>query len=144
MAELTKRFELDAGHRLSKHDFECQNLHGHRYRFEITIQGRSDPSTGMIVDFANVKNPVMDAFDHNLILNESDPLVDAREALEEHQERELYLTQGEPTGENIAAEALDLMESHLSSEERNRVEAIIVELYETPNSSVKRKRELTG
>lgn len=136
MGILTKSFELDAGHRLCKHEYECQNLHGHRYRFEIEIEGAVDPESGMIVDFANVKSPVMDAFDHNFILNEADPILAVRDELERQQEKELYVMDGEPTAENIALEAIDLILEALDPAERDRVERIEIELYETPNSTV--------
>lgn len=143
MGILRKRFELDAGHRLSKHDFECQNLHGHRYRFEIKVEGEIDGDTGMIVDFAHVKEPVMEAFDHNLILNESDPMLAVRDELEGNQEKELYLMNGEPTAENIAEETLDLIITHLAPEEHSRIDRIEVELYETPNCSIIRERQIS-
>jgi 6-pyruvoyltetrahydropterin/6-carboxytetrahydropterin synthase len=142
MGALRKRFELDAGHRLSKHDFDCQNLHGHRYQFEVKVEGEVDAATGMIVDFAHVKEPVMEAFDHNFILNETDPILSAREELEKQQEKELYLIQGEPTAENIADEALDLIENSLTSDEESRIDRIRIQLFETPNSSVTKARRL--
>lgn len=139
---LKKQFELDAGHRLSEHDFECQNLHGHRYRFEVEVDGEVDEKTGMIVDFAHVKEPVVEAFDHNLLLNERDPLLAVREELEANQEKELYVMDGEPTAENIAEEALDLILGRLTAAERSRITEIEVELAETPNCSITRRRRL--
>jgi len=139
---LEKRFELDAGHRLSKHDFDCQNLHGHRYQFEVQVDGDVDPDTGMIVDFAHVKEPVMDAFDHNFVLNESDPILAVREELEAQQEKELYLLDGEPTAEHIAEEALDLIVASLTAGEERRIDRIRVRLFETPNSSVTAERRV--
>jgi 6-pyruvoyltetrahydropterin/6-carboxytetrahydropterin synthase len=142
MAILKKRFELDAGHRLSKHNFDCQNLHGHRYQFEIRVEGETDISTGMIVDFAHVKEPVMDAFDHNFILNRDDPILSVRDELEKQQDKEFYLIDGEPTAENIAEETLDLILDNLTPEEEERISQLQVQLFETPNSSVTREREL--
>lgn len=139
---LKKQFELDAGHRLSEHDFECQNLHGHRYRFEVEVDGDVDEKSGMIVDFAHVKEPVVEAFDHNLLLNERDPLLAVREELEANQEKELYVMDGEPTAENIAEEALDLILGRLTAAERSRIAEIQVELAETPNCSITRRRRL--
>ncbi|PSP57036.1 hypothetical protein BRC72_11590 [Halobacteriales archaeon QH_7_66_36] len=142
MGDLKKRFELDAGHRLSKHDFDCQNLHGHRYQFEVKVEGKVDAATGMIVDFAHVKEPVMEAFDHNFILNATDPILSVREELEKQQEKEFYLIEGEPTAENIADEALDLIEESLTTDEENRIDQIRIQLFETPNSSVTKSRRL--
>lgn len=137
MPLLQKNFEIDAGHRLSHHNYECQNLHGHRYRFEIEVEGAADPTTGMIVDFANVKDPIVDAFDHNFIFNSDDPILAVQDELEEQQEKAFYLINGEPTAENIAEEALQLIEENLSGGERERVSRIRVRLLETPTSSVR-------
>jgi len=136
MATLTKRFELDAGHRLSKHGFDCQNLHGHRYQFEITVEGDPDPDTGMIVDFARLKEPVMGAFDHNFILNEADPILAVREELEAHQDKQLYLMNSEPTAENIVEETLDIILGSLTAAETARIDRVQITLFETPDSSV--------
>jgi len=137
MAVLEKTFEIDAGHRLSHHDYECQNLHGHRYRFEVEVEGSPHAKTGMIVDFANVKDPIVDAFDHNFIFNSGDPILAVQDELEEIQEKKFYLINGEPTAENIAEEALRLIQKNLSNSERERVTRIRVVLYETPTSSVR-------
>jgi len=126
MALLQKNFEIDAGHRLSHHDYECQNLHGHRYRFEI----------------ANVKDPIVDAFDHNFIFNSDDPILAVQDELEKQQEKAFYLINGEPTAENIAEEALQLIEENLSDGERERVSHIRVRLHETPTSSVRTGRSM--
>ncbi|WP_135822368.1 6-pyruvoyl trahydropterin synthase family protein [Halostella litorea] len=142
MATLEKHFELDAGHRLSEHEFDCQNLHGHRYRFEVEVEGSTDPATGMVVDFANVKDPVMEAFDHNFVLNADDPILAVRDELEAQQEKELHLLDGEPTAENIAEESLDLIVDSLSADERDRIDRLEVRLFETPNSSVTTARRL--
>lgn len=142
MSKLIKQFEIDAGHRLCMHDFECQNLHGHRYRFEVQIEGDVDTVTGMIVDFAHVKEPVVEAFDHNFILNEEDPILSAREELERHQEKEFYLINGEPTAENIAEEAIELILSSLTPDERRRVNRIQIKLFETPKSIVTQERQV--
>ena len=139
---LEKQFELDAGHRLSEHEFDCQNLHGHRYRFEIEVDGDVDEETGMVVDFAHLKEPVVEAFDHNLLLNERDPLLAVREELEANQAKELYVMDGEPTAENIAGEALDLILERLTAAERGRIAELEVEVAETPNCSVTRRRRL--
>lgn len=143
MVTLKKTFEIDAGHRLSKHEFECQNLHGHRYRFEVEVDGKPDPNTGMVVDFATLKQPVVDAFDHNLLLNEADPILAVRDVLEDHQEQELYLMDTEPTVENITLEALDLIEARLTPAEHGRIDTIRLTVHETPTSSAQRERVIT-
>lgn len=60
---LTKRFEFEAAHQLPYHDGKCARLHGHSYVLEVTIRGpikedNGDPDSGMVLDFARVKEAV--------------------------------------------------------------------------------------
>lgn len=142
MVRLQKRFELDAGHRLCKHDYKCQNLHGHRYQFKLEVEGEASNSTGMVVDFAHLKEPIMEAFDHNLLLNKEDPILQVQDELEEHQAYGFYLMDGEPTAENIAEEAIGLLQARLAEDERERIDRIRLTLHETPTSSVVKVVEL--
>jgi len=58
MLTIIKRFELEAAHRLPKHQGACQRIHGHRYELEVGVSGSIDPKTGMIADFKNIKDLV--------------------------------------------------------------------------------------
>jgi 6-pyruvoyltetrahydropterin/6-carboxytetrahydropterin synthase len=58
--------EFDAAHFLPGHKGKCKNLHGHTWTVEIEVEGEPDPETGMIIDFGDLKNMVMQ-FDHQLI-----------------------------------------------------------------------------
>jgi len=69
---------FDAAHRLSKHAGECSNLHGHRYLVCAELSGEVNDQ-GMVMDFSVFKdrlNSCTQMFDHAVILNSSDPLVD--------------------------------------------------------------------
>lgn len=138
--EIHRRFELDAGHRLSEHNFKCQNLHGHRYQYEVTIGGYPDETTGYVVDFSNVKGPVMDAFDHNFLFNEDDPVIDLLVGdLYNYQNADPYLLPVEPTVENIAIESFRLMWGSFSEAERKAITEVRIQLHETPNCDVLRR-----
>jgi 6-pyruvoyl-tetrahydropterin synthase len=104
------------------------------------VEGDVDSDSGMVVDFSDVKSPIVEAFDHNLILNKNDPILTARELLEDHQQKEFYLIDGEPTAENIAEKALDIILSFLPEDDRRRIQRITLELKETPNSKVTTER----
>ena len=75
---ITRRIEIDAGHRLKDHGGKCKGLHGHRYVIEATCRGVM-ASDGMVVDFGFIKAMMMDNIhkhcDHALILCQSDPLL---------------------------------------------------------------------
>lgn len=76
VVEVTKKFTFDAAHRLPNYRGKCYNLHGHRYEMEITVRGKIDPSSGMVIDFGEVKevvdNCLMPYLDHRY-LNEDMP-----------------------------------------------------------------------
>lgn len=78
---ITRRIEIDAGHRIADHHSKCRGLHGHRYRIEATVAS-SELKTeggerGMVMDFGFLKEEmvaVIDKFcDHALILAADDP-----------------------------------------------------------------------
>jgi 6-pyruvoyltetrahydropterin/6-carboxytetrahydropterin synthase len=57
---------LDCAHYLPGHP-KCGSLHGHTYKVELIIEGENQ--TGMIVDFADLKQvlrEVLNRFDHRL------------------------------------------------------------------------------
>jgi len=67
---LKKRFHFHSAHYLPSYKGKCENMHGHTYKLEITIQGEPD-SEGMIMDFADLKKvvneEVISKLDHTLI-----------------------------------------------------------------------------
>jgi 6-pyruvoyltetrahydropterin/6-carboxytetrahydropterin synthase len=75
---VTRSFEFDAAHRVLGHEGKCRHLHGHRYRVEVTVRASELNTLGMVVDFSRVKSALQpwidDRWDHNVILNENDPL----------------------------------------------------------------------
>ncbi len=74
---LTKRIEFSASHRYIKTEWDvarnqevfgpCSQEHGHNYLLEVTLGGRVDPVTGMIMNLYDLKRVVTDVleeFDH--------------------------------------------------------------------------------
>ena len=55
------RREIDAAHQLPFHKGKCHHLHGHRWKIEVAIRGypktapETDPDTGMVMDFGDIK-----------------------------------------------------------------------------------------
>lgn len=68
---LTKVFTFDAAHFLPNYHGKCENLHGHTYKMEVTIEGEPNKEDGMIYDFAQLKElvnkKVVDKLDHSLL-----------------------------------------------------------------------------
>jgi len=69
---VTKRIEFDAAHYLPNYNGKCKNLHGHRFRLEVSVKGFVVPNTGMVMDFKNLKEKmkkVVSMLDHNVLNN---------------------------------------------------------------------------
>ena len=86
----TRRMRLDvefyfaAAHRLPRYEGPCFRMHGHNYKFFISVEGDVDPATGMIADFGKIKEVV------------------AEEVLSRTDHRNLNDVLDNPTAENIA------------------------------------------
>jgi len=80
-AMLSKKLEIDSGHRVPDHRSKCKNLHGHRYTIIATCTGdvineKNNPENGMVIDFGNIKQFMEDIFDglfdHGFIISKDD------------------------------------------------------------------------
>lgn len=65
MFELSKQFRFDAAHTLNRiiDTDSSRRIHGHSYRAEVTVRGRPDPETGMIVDLGMLEAAMAEAHD---------------------------------------------------------------------------------
>ncbi|UZF90661.1 6-carboxytetrahydropterin synthase [Bosea sp. NBC_00550] len=65
MFEISKQFRFDAAHTLDRViDTESsRRIHGHSYRAEVTVRGRPDPVTGMVVDLGLLQRSMEEARD---------------------------------------------------------------------------------
>ena len=73
-----KEFIFESAHRLPNvpAGHKCGRLHGHSFKVELHVSGDPDPTTGWIMDFADIKKafgPIYDRLDHNY-LNEIEGL----------------------------------------------------------------------
>jgi 6-pyruvoyltetrahydropterin/6-carboxytetrahydropterin synthase len=126
---ITKRVEFSASHACRNpalSDLENEELfglaanphgHGHNYAIEVTVEGRPDPVTGMVVDLKRLKEvihrEVVESYDHRFLNREVPPF-----------DRIV------PTAENIAIDVWRRLEPHLSTY-ASRLHAIRV--LETPD-----------
>ena len=75
MFQLMVDAEFAAAHTIRGHRGKCENLHGHYYRVQLTVQGNELDQTGMVCDFKQLKRwlkDVLDRFDHRC-LNDLEP-----------------------------------------------------------------------
>lgn len=112
---ITKIFEFAAAHKLPCYKGLCNNLHGHTYKIEITIEGKiqkQGPAQGMIMDFSVLKKIVnsciIDYYDHS---NLNDFFIN-------------------PTAEIMIQEIVNKIEPELSY----GIDIIKARLWETPTS----------
>lgn len=138
MFTCTRRLSFDAAHRVLGHQGKCRHLHGHRYDVDVTVYTTKLDGLGMVVDFGVIKEKVgawMDEYlDHNIILNEADPLLaDA----DKHygpapvfMGKSPYVLSENPTAENLAKLIFTLATTVLTE---NALAVSNVRVYETPN-----------
>jgi len=97
ICRIYKEVQFDASHRLLHYKGKCACLHGHRWKVEVWMEGQVDGRTGILVDYNTIKN-VVERYDHQIILNEGDPMVQAITAF-----HPVITTPGEPTSELLAS-----------------------------------------
>ncbi len=118
-ARITGAYSFEAAHQLPWHPGRCQRLHGHHYRFEVTLEGAID-GNGVVMDFealdSLVRSEIIGRYDHEL-LNDSFP---------------------NPTAENIAAAIWQAVADRLPrpSPGETPLQVVRVRLWETPDASV--------
>jgi 6-pyruvoyltetrahydropterin/6-carboxytetrahydropterin synthase len=75
MFEVTIEETFAAGHALRNYRGKCENVHGHNYRCQVTLEGAELDDIGLLVDFVELKrvvHGVIDRMDHQW-LNEFPP-----------------------------------------------------------------------
>jgi 6-pyruvoyltetrahydropterin/6-carboxytetrahydropterin synthase len=75
MFEVTVEQTFAAGHALREYKGKCENVHGHNYKVQITVEGERLNRIGLLVDFVELKRvvrEVVDRLDHQFI-NDLEP-----------------------------------------------------------------------
>ena len=66
-----RRFCFEAAHRLPRHEGKCRELHGHSYQLLVSVDRPLDESSGMVIDFSDLKGivrrQVVDSLDHRCV-----------------------------------------------------------------------------
>jgi 6-pyruvoyltetrahydropterin/6-carboxytetrahydropterin synthase len=118
MFEVTIEETFAAGHALRNYRGKCENVHGHNYRCQVTLEGEQLDSIGLLVDFVEMKrvvHSVLDRLDHQW-LNDFPPF----DVLN-------------PSAENMARYIHDEVKQGLGVREGVRIGA--VKLWETDTAS---------
>lgn len=91
-----KEVQIDASHRLLHYKGKCANLHGHRWKIEVWVEGEPDTKTKILIDYNLIKQTIA-KYDHQIILNRDDPMVSCIEKFQH-----VITTPGDPTSELLA------------------------------------------
>jgi 6-pyruvoyltetrahydropterin/6-carboxytetrahydropterin synthase len=70
MYEVTIKSHFSGAHFLREYQGKCENLHGHNWTVEATLQGEQLSEIGMLYDFKELKkilHEILDEFDHTLL-----------------------------------------------------------------------------
>jgi 6-pyruvoyltetrahydropterin/6-carboxytetrahydropterin synthase len=118
MFEVTIEESFAAGHALRNYHGKCENVHGHNYRCQVTLQGQQLDSIGLLVDFVELKrvvHAVLDRMDHQW-LNEFPPF-DAINPSAENMARYIYdqIHAGLQAKEGVCIAAVKLWETDTCS-----------------------------
>ncbi len=69
--KVCKSFSFDAAHYLPNYEGKCKNLHGHTWKLEVGVSGYAGGTTGMVIDFGELKEvvnrEVISRLDHTLL-----------------------------------------------------------------------------
>tara|TARA_B100000686_G_C16686493_1_gene915106 strand:- start:662 stop:1114 length:453 start_codon:yes stop_codon:yes gene_type:complete len=134
--------ETDTGHRVPNHTSKCRHMHGHRYRWEVELQGdvvteKGVSEEGMLMDFSDVSKilneHIHDIVDHAFLVFEGDE--EALNALNMMAEgHRTVILPFVPTAENLAKWAYERVEPHITSSYGNSLILRAFHVRETPKS----------
>lgn len=124
---------FDSAHFLKGYEGKCSNIHGHRWKVEITVGSdtieESGQDRGMIVDFKTLKDDLAEIcnnYDHCLIIESGSLMENTYEALKAEGFK-IVEVDFRPTAENLAKHMYELME-------KKGYCVILSKVYETPNN----------
>lgn len=126
MPYISKQFQFDAWHRITIHTWKCANIHGHRYKVIIILEGPIQENW-MVTDFENlrrIKNRIDKNWDHAYICHSTDKYG----KIMKEDWLKIFDLWKEPTAENMTQYLF-----HLIKKKEKMLYS--VEIYETPNSS---------
>ena len=128
---LEKRFSIPVGHRLSKHKGRCVNWHGHNFDILVCVASNNLNENDMIIDFKDLKiivNNIIDEWDHSLLLNKDDPMIDILRI----SDYRLHIFDFDPTAEKMS----EVLYTKINDSLPENIWLKYVTVYENKDSSV--------
>lgn len=132
---LTKEFSFEMAHALDNYDGACLHIHGHSYKFFVTIIGtpindKNNPKLGMVIDFKSLKkivnNNIISIYDHALVFNKDDKRCENFNSEIE----KMVTVDYQPTCENMIVEFAEAISKELPAD----VKLHHLKLHETATS----------
>jgi 6-pyruvoyltetrahydropterin/6-carboxytetrahydropterin synthase len=114
---ISKTFEIESGHLLSKHPEKCRFPHGHSRRVEVVLVADELDGNDMVCDFKAVKrllHAFLKRWDHALAINAADPQF--AYFRQTYGERVIVFEQADPTSEVMARTIHDELSARLADE----------------------------
>jgi len=136
--QITRLFEFDSGHRIPNHNSKCRNMHGHRYKLELTLSGKvletpEESWEGMVLDFADVKKltlQFLDTMDHAFLVYKGDrQLLDFLATTDS----KYVVVPQIPTVENLVRFIDDNLQPVFAKTYNDSLRIKSLKLWETPN-----------
>ncbi len=131
------------GHRVLNHHSKCKNIHGHRYKMEIILEGdliskKGSSNEGMVIDFGEIKDIALsnihDVLDHGFMIWDRDKLL--VKLFSKNPELKHVVVPFTTTAENIAAWSFKKLEPLFADRFGTGLKLHSVKLWETPTSLV--------
>ena len=116
---ISKSFEIESGHVLSKHPGKCRFPHGHSRRIEVVLAAATLDANDMVCDFKAVKlalKTFLYSWDHALAINTDDANFAFYQ--EKHGARIIPFVGTDPTSEVMAKTIFDEITRCLASANR--------------------------
>ena len=117
MYEISVEYTFAAGHALRGYKGKCENVHGHNYKVRLAVSGEQLDSTGLLMDFAEVRKSLkelVERLDHRF-LNDIAPFDELN-----------------PSAENIAKFFYDELQPQL---DRRGLQLAAVKIWETDTTA---------
>lgn len=70
MFEVSVEYAFAAGHALRGYKGKCENVHGHNYKVQVTVAGERLDSTGLLIDFVELRaviKTLVERLDHRFL-----------------------------------------------------------------------------
>ncbi len=112
---VSKTFEVEAGHMLSKHPGLCRHPHGHSRQIEVVLASPELDASDMVCDFKTVRlalRAYVDRFDHALAVHSADPRLEQMKAITE---RIVVFEGRDPTTEAMARMVFDFLSDEIAA-----------------------------